>query len=130
MKLINYIIIALFLLSNQPNCIAQKTSPIDYIDAGVRFIELFKPSKSSKKDACIYEVNFKNKSNHNLDISIMMTSTDSIVRRLIIPPGEQGSIFSLTEGVYRYVISTSNGDKLKESEFFLNKCGVLEMKIE
>ena len=39
MKWINYMIIALF-LSSQPSSYAQKTSPIDYIDAGLTSLGL------------------------------------------------------------------------------------------
>lgn len=122
-----YLLVQLFIIQI---CAAQKPSPIEYIDAGVKLIELFKKSKTKDSNVCIYEVKFKNSSDLSLEINILTSSSDSIINTLIVPSSESGSLYSLEEGIYRYKINSVENIRIKESEFILTECGTLEIQIK
>lgn len=109
---------------------AQETKPIDYIDAGVKLLQIFSKSSSSNVGDCVYALEFNNRTNQSVAVEIMLPEKDSLVRKLQIPVNDVSSIFTLTKRAYSFKIRDDTGVVIKESEFLLKDCGTLKIKIE
>lgn len=122
----SYYLLTIDFLSNVS--FAQKISLIDYIDASIRVVELFK--KSNNDENCNYALEFQNKTENSISVEILIPEKDSIVKRLIIPVNEKGTSFSSFSRIYNCRIKNEYGKIIKESEYQLNECGILKIKLE
>lgn len=124
----NKTLIFTFIMFTHFFCSAQKNTPVDYIEAGTKLLEIFTKSSDKNIDDCIFEVKFDNKSSEK--ITIFIEERDSLINRAVIPPNSSSSLYSLLRGTYKCKIKNESNEILKESEILIDECGKLELKIE
>ena len=128
MNRIGFVLIIIF---SQSFVIAQKTSPIEYIEAGKMIIDIFrKDARINEDNTCTQSMCFENNYNESLEILIFEVNQDSVIRKLTAPKNTKNCIYSLDAGIYKFAIKFEKGELIRETEFILKRCEDFYIKVK
>lgn len=126
----NQILIFAITLCFTQSIYAQKSNTLEYIDTGLKIIELFRNKPNNSTENCTTLISLNNKKEHSIHVHIEDINMDSIVSKIITPKRSKGNIYSLNPGLYKCVIKDFKGETLMSTELQIKKCNAIEIQIK